>query len=145
FFMHALPDFFNVANAAREGEALLKQGFKGIKVCGGHLAQQKVALDDERLMPLWSRMAREGHVLAVDLGEGALQVPALEHILKLNHELKVAIGHFGMVTRGDWLSQIHLAKHKHVYIETGGIVWLFRKEGYPFKGAITAIQQAKRE
>jgi predicted TIM-barrel fold metal-dependent hydrolase len=38
-----------------------------------------------------------------------------------------------------------LARHENVYLETGGIIWLYRVEGYPFPGAIAAIVRAKEE
>jgi predicted TIM-barrel fold metal-dependent hydrolase len=105
----------------------------------------KVRIDHPSFMPIWEEMEEKGYVLAVDLSPGAEQVPQMEKILAHFPSLRVAIGHFGMVTRGNWLSQIRLAKHKHVYIEMGGIIWLFRKEGYPFPNAIRSIQQAKKE
>ena len=63
----------------------------------------------------------------------------------LNQEcpkLKVAIGHFGMVTREGWMSQIRLARHEHVFVESGGITWLFNDEFYPFPSAVRAIKEA---
>jgi hypothetical protein len=56
--------------------------------------------------------------------------------------LKIAIGHFGMVTRPGWLSQIKLARYENVYIESGGITWLFNDEFYPFPSAVRAIKEA---
>ena len=47
-----------------------------------------------------------------------------------------------MVTRPGWLSQIKLARHEHVYIESGGITWLFNDEFYPFPSAVRAIKEA---
>ena len=39
--------------------------------------------------------------------------------------------------------QIALAKHKNVYIESGGLTWLFHKEFYPYPSAIDAILEAR--
>ena len=50
-----------------------------------------------------------------------------------------------MVTRPDWLKQIRLARHPNVFIESGGITWLFNDEFYPFKGAVRAIREAADE
>ena len=47
-----------------------------------------------------------------------------------------------MVTVDGWEKQIELAKHEHVYIESGGITWLFHKEFYPYPSAIQAIRKA---
>jgi len=43
------------------------------------------------------------------------------------------------------MSQIRLARHEHVYIESGGITWLFNDEFYPFPSAISAIREAADE
>jgi predicted TIM-barrel fold metal-dependent hydrolase len=145
FFGHALPNFFDKQGVAREAAALFAKGFRGLKLCGGHLAAQHLALDDPLFMPIYEQMAAQGAVLAVDLSTGEDQVPAMENILKHWPTLRVAIGHFGMVNRKGWPGQLRLCRHEHVYIETGGIVWLYRHEGYPFPGAISAIEQARRE
>lgn len=145
FFMHGLPNFFAVNQVARESSRLFRRGFRGIKLPAMHLAATGIPLNHAAFMPIWEEMEEKGYVLAVDLATGADQVPQMEGILAHCPQLRVAIGHFGMVTRGDWIQQIRLARHAHVYVETGGIIWLFRKEGYPFRGATKAIQRAKRE
>ena len=58
-------------------------------------------------------------------------------------DLKIAIGHFGMVTTNGWQKQIELARNPNVYIESGGLTWLFHKEFYPYAGAIDAILEAR--
>lgn len=147
FFMHALPDWFHPKGVFKEAKGLFKQGFRGIKLPALRL-QGLTRLDDKAFMPLYQLMEEEGHVLAVDLAAGAAQVGEMNAILKTCPKLKVAIGHFGMVTRGkadEWLTQIVLARHENVYIESGGIIWLFRNEGYPFNNAILAIKRAVHE
>ena len=47
-----------------------------------------------------------------------------------------------MVTRNDWKEQIRLALLKNVFIESGGITWLFNEEFYPYPSAIKAINEA---
>ena len=47
-----------------------------------------------------------------------------------------------MATRPNWLSQIRLARHPNVYVESGGITWLFNDEFYPFPSAVRAIREA---
>ena len=76
------------------------------------------------------------------MADGATQVGELEEVIQEYPKLKVAIGHFGMVTRPQWKEQIKLARHPHVRIESGGITWLFNDEFYPFKGAVRAIREA---
>ena len=63
----------------------------------------------------------------------------MQEIIEQFPDLRIAIGHFGMVTRENWLEQIKLARNKNVYIESGGITWLFNSEFYPYPSAINAI------
>ena len=76
------------------------------------------------------------------MAEGNTQVGELEEIISECPNLRIAIGHFGMVTKPDWKKQILLARNKNVMIESGGITWLFNDEFYPFNGAIKAIREA---
>ena len=87
-------------------------------------------------------MEERGVILSDDLEEGAIQVPEMEEIIQECPRLKIAVGHFGMVTLPDWKEQIKLARHPNVMIESGGITWLFNDEFYPFKGAVRAIREA---
>jgi predicted TIM-barrel fold metal-dependent hydrolase len=58
-------------------------------------------------------------------------------------ELKVAIGHFGMVTTSAFESQMKLAREgQNVMIESGGITWLYNAEFYPYPSAVHSIRQA---
>ena len=43
------------------------------------------------------------------------------------------------------MSQIRLARHENVFVESGGITWLFNDEFYPFPSAIRAIKEAADE
>ena len=65
-----------------------------------------------------------------------------EEIIAKFPNLRIAIGHFAMVTRDGWLEQIKLAKNKNVFIESGGITWLFNSEFYPYPSAVGAINEA---
>ena len=47
-----------------------------------------------------------------------------------------------MVGHAKWMAQIRLAEAANVYIECGGIIWLFRHEGTHFKKAQSKIRQA---
>ncbi len=143
-FVHGLPDFFEPDGVVDEAQRLFSRGFRGLKLPAEHLLG-KVRLDDPRFARLWQCMEEEGYVLAADLAAGDAQVPEMENILNKHPTLRVAIGHLGMVTRGDWLSQIRLARYQNVYMECGGIIWLFRHERYPFPGATDAIRRARDE
>ena len=144
FFAHALPDFWDTDNVAEEAGELFARGFRGLKLPAEHFLG-KIDLDDRRLMPIWAVMEEQGFVLAVDLSEGQAQVPQMENVLGRFPGLRVALGHFGMVNRDGWPGQLQLCRHENVFMETGGIIGLYRHEGYPFPGAVDAIHRAKEE
>ncbi len=80
--------------------------------------------------------------LSVDMADGDLQTGSLLEMIRQFPDLKIAIGHFGMVTTNGWKEQIRLAQNKNVYVESGGITWLFNSEFYPYPSAIKAILEA---
>jgi len=141
FFVHGLVDLFNPDRAAAAAKRLFARGFRGLKIPAMHL-EGKVALDDPRLMSIYRYMEEAALVLAVDLAEGTGQVPMMKGILDRCPQLKVAIGHFGMPNRRGWPDQLELCRFPNVYIETGGVAWLYRDEGYPFSEALDAILRA---
>ena len=126
------PGFLGVADG-------LMQSFKGIKVPAARLPKQ--FLNDE-MMQMMHLMEERDILLGIELADGDAQVGQMEEIIQECPNLRIAIGHFGMVTRENWMSQIRLARHKHVYVESGGITWLFNDEFYPFPSAIRAIKEA---
>ena len=77
------------------------------------------------------------------MADGDAQTEGLQAVIDACPNLKIAIGHFGMVTTKGWEKQIELAKNKNVYIESGGLTWLFHHEFYPYPGAVEAILTAK--
>ena len=114
------------------------ESFDGIKICAGRLEDKNLL---NHLEPF--KVADEkGKFISIDLADGNEQTEMMEKIIKMFPDLKIAIGHFGMVTRENWQSQIELAKNKNVFIESGGITWLFNDEFYPYPSAIKAINEA---
>ena len=126
------PGFLGVADG-------LMQRFKGIKVPAARLPRQFL---NEEMMQMMHLMEERGILLGIELADGDAQVGQMEEIIQECPKLRIAIGHFGMVTRPDWMSQIRLARHENVYVESGGITWLFNDEFYPFPSAIRAIREA---
>ena len=127
---------------SQEVDDLIKQGFKGIKMPAARMPQQFL---NEEVMQMLRLMEQQDVILGIELMDGDAQVGQMEDIVQECPRLKVAIGHFGMVTRPHWMSQIRLARHENVYVESGGITWLFNDEFYPFPSAIKAIKQAADE
>ena len=129
------PGFLDVVKS-------LLNDFKGIKVPAARLPQQ--FLNDE-MIQMMHLMEEQKIILGIELKDGDAQVGQMEEIIQECPKLKVAVGHFGMVTREGWMSQIRLARHENVFVESGGITWLFNDEFYPFPSAIRAIKEAADE
>lgn len=123
---------------------LLDKGFRAIKIPAQRLLlkEGRVMLTSDEMMQMMHLMEEREAILSIDLADGNIQVGEMEEIISECPNLKIAIGHFGMVTREGWKEQIKLARHRNVRIESGGITWLFNDEFYPFKGAIRAIREA---
>ena len=126
------------------GKAIIDMGFRGIKIPAERLIMpdKRVWLTCNQMMELFKIMEANDIFLSVDLASGTTQVAEMEEIIAAFPRLRIAIGHFAMVTRSGWEQQVKLARHKNVRIESGGITWLFNDEFYPFTGAIQAIKEA---
>jgi len=135
------PGYYN------EAIGLMDKGFKGIKIPAARLLLQegRVRLDCEEMLRMFHEMERRNVMLGIELADGDTQCEEMETIISECPNLKIIIGHFGMVTREGWMSQIKLAHHPNVYIESGGITWLFNDEFYPFPSAMKAIREAADE
>lgn len=132
--------FFCMGMCHTEDEAarLRAAGLKGIAIPGHRLSAPL-----HNMMPMFKYMEREGMVLSMCLGEDERQIAEMGEIIEECPELKVAIGHFGMVTTSAFESQVKLAlRGENVMIESGGITWLYNSEFYPFTSAVRSIRQA---
>ena len=132
--------FFCMGMCHTEDEAarLRAAGLKGIAIPGHRLSTPL-----HNMMPMFKYMEREGMVLSMCLGEDERQITEMGEIIEECPELKVAIGHFGMVTTSAFESQVKLAlRGENVMIESGGITWLYNSEFYPFPSAVRSIRQA---
>lgn len=127
-----------------QAENLISKGFNAIKLPAQRLIIEtgRTLLTCNEMMDVFSLMEKKNMLLSIDLADGAAQVAEMNEIISEYPSLRIAIGHFGMVTRKDWQEQIKLARHEHVRIESGGITWLFNEEFYPFVGAVRAIKEA---
>lgn len=123
---------------------LVDKGFKAIKIPAQRyfLPEGRVFLTSDSLMAIFKEMEAKNMLLSIDLADGDLQVAEMREIIAECPNLRIAVGHFGMVTRNGWQEQIKLAENDNVRIESGGITWLFNDEFYPFKGAVVAIKEA---
>lgn len=133
------PERMKICSLYEENDDYLLDGVDGVKVCAGRLADQ----DLKKLLPLFKEVEAAGKFISIDLADGDAQVEDMEYLIAECPDLKIAIGHFGMVTTSGWQKQIALAKHENVYIESGGLTWLFHKEFYPYPSAIDAVLEAR--
>lgn len=131
-------------NYLKHAKKLIGHGFKALKLPAQRffLSEGRVYLTSDEMMDIFKLMEDKGVLLSIDLADGAEQVGEMQEIVSECPNLKIAVGHFGMVTRPGWKEQIKLALHKNVMIESGGITWLFNDEFYPFRGAVEAIKEA---
>ena len=143
FFIFGMCEFRKPGFLA-EAKELIGRGFRGIKIPAARLLlpEGRVRLDGSEMMDLFHLMEEKGLILHVELVDGDLQVPEMETVIAECPRLRILIGHFGMVTRPGWMSQIRLARHPNVFVECGGITWLFNDEFYPFPSAVRAIREA---
>jgi len=127
-----------------EAQELIKEGFKLIAIPAHRLLlpEGRIRLNSEEMMSMFSLMDKHGLILSICLADDDTQIAEMREVISAFPNLKIAVGHFGMVTTPNWKKQIKLAENKNVMIESGGITWLFNSEFYPFKGAVKAIREA---
>ncbi len=132
------PDRFRVCSLYEESKPFRVDSFDGIKLCGGRLPTTDLTCHAE----VFREAAEKGKFICIDMADGDAQTGSLTEMIQQYPQLRIAIGHFGMVTRPRWHEQIRLARYKNVYIESGGITWLFNAEFYPYPSAVRAIREA---
>ena len=121
-----------------DAKAVQEAGLKGIAFPGHRMHESLLSL-----IPIFKYMEERGMVLSMCLGESEAQIGEMKEVIQECPQLKVAIGHFGMVTTDAFESQVKLAREgKNVMVESGGITWLFNAEFYPYPSAIRSIKQA---
>lgn len=135
FFCCALKDIDN-------DPLTVPDGFRGVAV-PGHRAHRGLVSDE--MMGFFKSLEKSGVILSMCLADDSDQIAQMREVIEECPDLKVAVGHFGMVTGEHWMEQIRLAHAPNVFVESGGITWLFNSEFYPFKGAVKAIREAADE
>lgn len=127
-----------ICSLYEENKPYATDGFDGIKLCAGRLHTE----DLTKHYKVFETALKNDMFISIDLADGDAQTGSLLELIKQYPDLKIAIGHFGMVTRENWLEQIKLAREKNVFVESGGITWLFNSEFYPYPTAIKSIKEA---
>ena len=135
----AYPLRFRVTALYEEKELPDTEGVDGIKLCGGRMADPDLTKCDA----VFALAEKKDLFIAIDMADGDTQCASLREMAEQYPNLRVAIGHFGMVTRPKWQEQIKLARLPNVSVESGGITWLFNSEYYPYPSAVHAILEAR--
>ena len=121
-----------------EAKVVCEAGLKGIAFPG-----HRMHAPLQTLMPIFKMMEEKGMVLSMCLGEDEKQIAEMAEVIQECPRLKVAIGHFGMVTTPAFKSQVMLARcGENVMVESGGITWLYNSEFYPYPSAVRSIKEA---
>ncbi|MBR5497667.1 MAG: amidohydrolase [Clostridia bacterium] len=132
------PDRLKICSLYEEGKPYTFDGFDGIKICGGRLPSADLTFQYK----IFEEAEKLGKFVSIDLADGEIQTYSLKELIQQYPDVRIAVGHFGMVTRKGWEEQIKLARYDNVRIESGGITWLYNSEFYPYPSAIESIRQA---
>ena len=143
FFVCGMADYLHPGFYA-EAADLIDSGFPGIAIPGHRIITDKkrVMLNSDEMMRMFKLMEERHVILSITLADGDIQVGEMKEVIEECPRLKIAIGHFGMPTVEGWQSQLLLARHPNVMLESGGITWLYNSEFYPFPSAIRVIREA---
>jgi hypothetical protein len=127
-----------MAWSLEEAKQVAEAGLKGIAFPGHRIKESLFSL-----MPVFKYMEQQELVLSMCLADDEKQIGEMAEIIQECPQLKVAIGHFGMVTTPSFEQQVKLAlEGQNVMIESGGITWLYNSEFYPYPSAVRSIRQA---
>lgn len=138
FFCMGMLSGYDEATMKNISSILDDISLKGIAIPG-----HRLTMPLHSLMPLFKEMEKRGMILSMCLGDDAKQIAEMGEVIQECPNLKVAIGHFGMVTTEHWKEQILLARQgDNVMVESGGITWLYNSEFYPYPTAMKSIRQA---
>lgn len=137
FLCCGMPDFEQ--SMAAQADILYNAGFRAAALPAHRMSG---ALDSADRMAFFKRMEELGMILSICLSDDLQQIGQMRRVIAACPALKVAVGHFGMVTGQHWHEQIRLAEAENVYVESGGITWLYNSEFYPYPTAIKSIREA---
>ena len=144
FITSGMVDYFRPGTYLEQVSQLRDRGFRAITIPGHRIITDDLVLhfNDDEMMQMLRFMEQNDMLLCATLADGDRQVGELREVIATCPRLKIAIGHFGMPTVSGWHEQIKLARFENVFIESGGITWLYNSEFYPFPSAIRAIREA---
>ena len=152
FFCFAMADYLHDGFCQQALQLMDDNGFQGLAIPGHRLITTACHrhLNEPEMMQMFHLMEDRDAILSITLADGDEQVDELREVITECPRLRIAIGHLGMADQPvtppwenpSWRRQILLALNKNVYVECGGITWLYNTEFYPFPSAIRAIREA---
>lgn len=138
FFCMGMVDIETLRMEDMQLNDLVPGNLKGLAIPAHRVKRSLI-----ELMPLFKHLESKGNILSICLGEDEHQIGEMSEVIRECPDLKVAIGHFGMVTTPVFKSQVMLAREgKNVMVESGGITWLYNSEFYPYPSAVRSIKEA---
>ena len=152
FFCFGMADYLKDGFYEQARQLLTVDGFRGLAIPGHRLITDACHrhLNEPEMMKMFHLMEDTDAILSITLADGDEQVAELSEVIKECPSLRIAIGHLGMADQPvtppweneSWRRQVLLCRNEHVYMECGGITWLYNTEFYPFPSAIRAIREA---
>lgn len=151
FIVCGMVNFFQ-PNLPLQAQVLIDSGFKGLAIPGHRLLidELQIRLNAPEMLKMFHLMEERDIFLSITLADGKRQTEELRDVIRECPRLRIAIGHLCMANppatpcweNADWKRQVMLASYDNVFIESGGITWLYNSEFYPYPSAIRAIKEA---
>ena len=103
FFVCGMCEF-RKPNFLPHAKELLDNGFRAIKIPAQRLLlpEGRVSLTNDEMMQMFALMEEKGAILSIDLADGDMQVGEMKEIAQTFPNLKIAIGHFGILENRPW-------------------------------------------
>ncbi len=139
FARRSYSDRLRVCALYEEKGEVDARGMDGIKIVAERLKDRDLTKHEA----VFAQADREGKFISTDLYPGDEQAGSLREMIEQYPNLRIAIGHFAMITVAGWQEVVKLARYPNVRIESGGITWLFNSEYYPYPSAVKAICAAR--
>lgn len=92
------PKRLRICSLYEEHKLFHTAGFDGIKICAGRVPTK----DLTRHFHLFETADKNDMFVSIDMADGDLQIESLLEMIQQFPNLRIAIGHFGMVTRDKW-------------------------------------------
>ena len=151
FITCGMVNFFQ-PNLPLQAQILIDSRFKGLAIPGHRLLtdELQIHLNSPEMMKMFRLMEEHDVFLSITLADGKQQTEELRDVIRACPGLRIALGHLCMANppatpcwdNDDWKRQVMLASYDNVFIESGGITWLYNSEFYPYPSAVRAIKEA---